>query len=99
MYAILILWRASPSLPEAGTVCGRAARAGLCGGRRATGVPTATQGIELIRNTYMTNGQFNTPLNDFKSFNGVCIVRLKEQKAERLMKIRGGININYISYI
>ena len=71
----------------------------VCAGRRATGVPTATQGIELIRNTYMTNGQFNTPLNDFKSFNGVCIVRLKEQKAERLMKIRGGININYISYI
>jgi hypothetical protein len=38
----LILWCASASLPEARTVCGRAARTGPCGGRRATGVPTAT---------------------------------------------------------
>ena len=42
MFAILILWSASASLPEARTVCGRAARTGLCGGRRATGAPTAT---------------------------------------------------------
>ena len=39
---ILILPSESALLPEARTVCGRAARTGLCGGRRATGVPTAT---------------------------------------------------------
>jgi hypothetical protein len=28
--------------PKIGAVCGKAARTDLCGGRRATGVPTAT---------------------------------------------------------
>jgi hypothetical protein len=30
------------SSPEAGAVCGNAARTDLCGGHRVTGVPTAT---------------------------------------------------------
>jgi len=34
-----------PSRPEAGAGCGSAARPDLCGGRRATGVPTATLGL------------------------------------------------------
>ncbi|MGD0663785.1 MAG: hypothetical protein ABSD38_37595, partial [Syntrophorhabdales bacterium] len=32
------------SLPEARTVCGKAACTGLCGGRWVTGVPTAIRG-------------------------------------------------------
>ena len=31
----------SPSFPKVGTVCGKAARTGLCGGREVTRVPTA----------------------------------------------------------
>jgi hypothetical protein len=43
--AILTLWCVLASPPEARTVCGRAARKGLCGGGWATGVPTATDDI------------------------------------------------------
>ncbi len=32
-----------PPASKVGTVCGNSARTGLCGGRRVTGVPTATQ--------------------------------------------------------
>src|SRR5713101_3095506 len=32
----------SPWIPEVGTVCGKAARTDLCGGRPVMGVPTAT---------------------------------------------------------
>ena len=38
---ILILLFVCASLPEARTVCGKTARTDLCGGCRATGIPTA----------------------------------------------------------
>ena len=33
------------SLPEVGALCGNSARRDLCGGRRETGVPTATAAL------------------------------------------------------
>ena len=39
---ILILNSDCASVPEVGALCGSSARRDLCGGRRVTGVPTAT---------------------------------------------------------
>src|SRR5882762_4380506 len=36
-----------PSIPKVGTVCGKAARTDLCGGREVTRVPTATGAVSL----------------------------------------------------
>ncbi len=41
---ILILNSDCALLPEVGALCGSSARRDLCGGRRVTGVPTATAG-------------------------------------------------------
>ena len=40
----------SPWIPEVGTVCGKAARTDLCGGREVTRVPTATS-LALVSQT------------------------------------------------
>jgi hypothetical protein len=47
-------------LPEVGTVCGKAARTGLCEGREVTRVPTATSPFEGVGENEIASRASNT---------------------------------------
>ena len=46
----------SPWIPEVGTVCGKAARTGLCGGCEATRIPTAPSASTSLLLHLLTTG-------------------------------------------
>jgi hypothetical protein len=58
---IFILWWASALSPEARAVCGSTARTDLCGGRWATGVPTATVAQLIQERDFLLNLDIVTP--------------------------------------